>query len=386
MGVLLGDFSQASCKVGPCFATIFTSHMVEQAPDLTSLGQRVKELRVMPKPKFNVPTVEEMLSAGVHFGHRVKRWNPFMEKYIYSTDDKTHVIDVYQTQELLEKACEALYEIAKSGKQIVLVGTKRQAADIIEKAGIKSGALYVTQRWLGGTFTNFESVKGNWKELLRLKEGREKNKFSHFTKKERLLIDRKIEKLNLFVGGITNMKRYPGAVVVIDVKREKTAVKEAQLSKIPIIGVVDTNSDPRNVDYVIPANDDAIKSITLLIGPLVEAIELGYKDAGKDDGEVQEKVPEPKENVEKKPVKTSVTKKKKTSTKKAPLSALTEFPFLYTTSNWTVYRPSGAITSEAYCIPPSHARLDGSEPVPSATCITFPLASVYEAFQLSTLS
>ena len=232
----------------------------------------------MAKVEFKIPKIEDMLEAGVHFGHQSKRWHPYMQKYIYSTDNKTHIINIYKTQEMLEKACEFLYETAKLGKQIVFVGTKRQAVEIVERNAKDSGALFVTQRWLGGTFTNYNSVKKNWKELVDLKEKRETNGFSHYTKRERLLIDRKIDKLELFVGGIVGMRKFPGAMIVIDTKRDRTAVREANQVEVPVVGLVDTNTDPTNVNYVIPANDDAIKSLDLLINAMGDAIKQGYEE------------------------------------------------------------------------------------------------------------
>ena len=234
----------------------------------------------MPKKDIKIPTVEEMLQAGVHFGHQVKRQVPIMRKYVYDVDQKAHVIDVYQTQEMLKTAAEFLYDVAREGKQIIIVGTKRQSSQIVEKLAKKSGAMYVNQRWLGGTFTNFKFIKGKTDELKRLIEGMSKNEFSYYTKKERLLIDRKIEKLETFVGGIRDIAKWPGAMIVVDVKKEHVAVSEANKVEVPVVAIVDTNSDPKNIDYVIPANDDAIKSIELLLGVLASAIELGYKEFG----------------------------------------------------------------------------------------------------------
>ncbi len=259
--------------------------------------------------KCKSPSVEEMLEAGVHFGHQVRRWNPKMEKYIYDVDNKTHIIDVYQTQEMLEKACEFLYEVAKTGQQIILVGTKRQASDIVEVKAKECGALYVNQRWLGGTFTNYKSVEGKWKQLQELKEKRDKNEFSHLTKKERLLIDRKIDKLELFVGGIQGMKKYPGAIVVVDAKREKTAVKEANAVNVPVVAMVDTNTDPDNVDYVIPANDDAIKSIDLILSKIAEAIKAGYADYKPEAKKIIRSVDDPIKSKASKPVEKKEVKK-----------------------------------------------------------------------------
>jgi small subunit ribosomal protein S2 len=232
----------------------------------------------MAEYKVNLPTIEEMLTAGVHFGHQSKRWHPSMKKFIYTTDNKSHIIDIYKTQEQLEKAAKFLYKVASEGKQIVLVGCKRQASTVIENLAKESGALFVNQRWLGGTFTNFNSVKQNTEQLNKLQERKAKGDFSRYTKKERLLIDRKIEKLEYYVGGINGMKRYPGALVVVDVKRERTAIKEANSVGVPVVGLIDTNSDPSPVKIPVPANDDGLKSISMILKIFSDAIKEGYKE------------------------------------------------------------------------------------------------------------
>lgn len=282
--------------------------------------------------KFGIPTIEELLKAGVHFGHRVKRWHPYMAKYIYSMDHRTHVIDIYQTRDLLKKACEFLYKTAKAGEQIVIVGTKRQAKEIVKRKAVECGAMFVNERWLGGTFTNYESVAGNWKRLNKLIADRDSGKFKHYTKKEQLLIDRKIHKLETFVGGIRGLSRKAGAIVIIDAKREHTAVSEAVAINVPIVGLVDTNCDPRNIDYIIPANDDAIKSIELMVDVLSKVIKKGYseysssvaqKDTEKQLGlsnvkKEKEKSPKKKPNIVNAVKKTSkkLEKKEKKSKKK----------------------------------------------------------------------
>lgn len=247
-------------------------------PEKKKEVKKVNKVKKVDKEVFNVPSVEEMVKAGVHFGHQVKRWHPAMERFIFSTDKKTHVIDVEQTRSQLKKACEFLYEVARSNGQIVIVGTKRQAADIVEVKAKECGALFVNERWLGGTFTNFKSIEANWKELNQLVQKRAAGEFSHYTKKERLLIDRKIEKLEIFVGGIRDLKKYPEAIVVIDAKREKTAIREAIAVGVTVIAIVDTNTDPLGIDYIIPANDDAIKSIELLLDTFSTAIKTGYNE------------------------------------------------------------------------------------------------------------
>lgn len=231
--------------------------------------------------KIKTPKIEELFDAGVHIGHQARRWHPKMEKYIYSTENKIHVFDLEQTEELLKNAATALYEAAKKGGQIIFVGTKRQASVPVKEAAKQSGALYVTERWLGGTLTNFRMLKRNMDKLVNLIKRRDEGSLQKYTKKERLLIDREIEKLERTVGGIVNLKGTPAMLVLIDPRKEKTAVKEALNNKVPLVALIDTNSDPSNINYPIPGNDDAIKSISLIINTLAHAVEEGYKEYAK---------------------------------------------------------------------------------------------------------
>lgn len=228
--------------------------------------------------KYTIPSIEELIDARVHIGHQIKKWHPNMEPYIYAGKKGIHVIDLEQTIISLQKACDAAYELAKEGKKIVFVGTKRQAKDIVELEAKNCGALYVTERWLGGTITNFPMLKKSIKKLLDYKEKKEKGEFSKYTKRERLLIDREIEKLEKYFGGLTALHGQPDALVIIDAKKEKTAIKEAQAKSIPVIAIVDTNTDPKTVDYAIAGNDDAIRSIAILLKSISSAIEEGYKE------------------------------------------------------------------------------------------------------------
>jgi len=231
--------------------------------------------------KYKVPTIEELIEAGVHFGHQVRRWHPKMEPYIYMVNKNVHIIDLEETEKLLKKACEYLYEIAKSGKDIVFVGTKRQSKETIEQEAKRCGAMYVSQRWIGGTMTNFKMIKVNLDKLIGYMKGREDGMFDKYTKKERLLIDREVDKMLLVYGGIITMKGTPGALFIIDPKREKTAIREARAVGIKTVALVDTNTDPSEVDFPIPANDDAIKSVALLVRAISGAVEEGYKEFAK---------------------------------------------------------------------------------------------------------
>lgn len=239
--------------------------------------------------KYKVPKIQEMIDAGVHFGHQTKRWHPKMEPYIYTVSKGVHIIDLEKTEEMLRKACDFLYEQASMGKIIVFVGTKKQSKDIIEKEAKRSGALYVNERWVGGTITNFETIKKNIDKLLSYLKSREEGKFSIYTKKERLLIDREIEKLQASYGGISSLRKTPEVLFVIDTKREKTAIREAKRSGVPVVAIVDTNANPKDIDYPIPGNDDAIKSVALIVRAIADAVEEGYKEFGKSEKEKREK-------------------------------------------------------------------------------------------------
>jgi small subunit ribosomal protein S2 len=217
-------------------------------------------------------SLKELLEAGCHFGHQSSRWNPKMKPYIFTARDGIHVFDLAKTKEGLEAACAFAKATVADGGKIIFVGTKRQAKEVIKEVAQSVGMPYVSERWLGGTFTNWEQIKGRIERLKDLKEKREKGEFKGFTKKERLLIDREISRLEKFFGGIEALEELPEAIFVVDTKREMAAVKEAKKRGIKVIGLVDTNSDPDLVDYVIPANDDATKSIELVVRQIGEAI------------------------------------------------------------------------------------------------------------------
>lgn len=227
-------------------------------------------------------TLEELLDAGVHFGHQRRRWHPRMASYIYTEEKGVHILDLAKTREHLIAAAKFLYQTAKDGGTIIFVGTKRQAKDIVEREAQRCGAMFVTERWLGGLLTNFDSVKINMERLNDLTEKREKGELAHYTKKERLEIDRKIKKLETFVGGIKDLKELPDAIVLASARKEQVAVREANRKGIPLVAIVDTNADPRPIDYPIPGNDDARKSLALLFRILADAVLEG------GGGEVEE--------------------------------------------------------------------------------------------------
>jgi small subunit ribosomal protein S2 len=251
--------------------------------------------------KVKTPKIEELFESGVHIGHQAKRWHPKMEKYIFAAENKIHVFDLEQTHDLLKKASEVLYEVAARGGQMIFVGTKRQASKVIKEQAKRVGALHVSERWLGGTITNFKTIKKNMEKLVNLIKQRESGELQKYTKKERLLIDREIDKLDKYVGGLVGLKGAPDIIVVIDPRKEKTVVREAMHWKIPVIALIDTNTDPSNITHPIPGNDDAIKSISLIVSTLADAVADGFKEFAKkmekNQAEIKEPTPEtPKED------------------------------------------------------------------------------------------
>ena len=201
-----------------------------------------------------------------------------MEKYIYTAKNGIHIINLEDTFNNLQSSYNFLFDVAKKGGKIIFIGTKKQSKEIIENEAKRCGAFYVTDRWLGGTMTNLEVIRKSIKKFVDLKKGRENGDFEKYTKKERLLIDKKIEKLEKKVGGLVGLNAIPNALFIVDPKREKTAVKEAKYLGVKIVSLIDTNSDVREIDYPIPGNDDAIKSVALLVKVIADSIELGYKE------------------------------------------------------------------------------------------------------------
>lgn len=231
--------------------------------------------------KYKVPKIKGLLDAGVHFGHQTRRWHPAMEKYIYAVKKNIHIFDLEQTERLLNEACDYLYKVSSEGGQIVFVGTKKQAREIVQIEAKRCGAFYVSERWLGGTITNFSIIKKNMDKLVDYMRKREEGEFNHYTKKERLLIDREIERLEKSVGGLVGLSDKPAAIFAVDARRERTAVREANIADVKVVALVDTNTDPQDIDYVIPGNDDAIKSIALIIKAVADSVEAGYKEYAK---------------------------------------------------------------------------------------------------------
>ena len=222
--------------------------------------------------------VKELLNAGVHFGHLTRKWNPNMAPFIYMERNGIHVINLYKTAAKLEEASEALKKIAASGRKILFVATKKQAKDIVADKVSKINMPYITERWPGGMLTNFVTIRKAVKKMAAIDRMKKDGTFNTLSKKERLQVDRLRAKLEKNLGSISDMTRLPGAIFVVDIMRENIAVKEAQKLNIPIFAMVDTNSDPRPIDFVIPSNDDASKSIDIIMANVTEAIADGLAE------------------------------------------------------------------------------------------------------------
>lgn len=222
-----------------------------------------------------IPTIEEMLKAGMHFGHQTSKWHPKMKPYIFSERNGVHIIDLIQSRKMLETALELMKKFSQEGKSILFVGTKMQVKMIMKKMAKENGMPYVTEKWLGGTLTNFLVIKKMTKKYQDLQKDKQAGKLVKYTKKEQLEFDREIEKLDFKVGGLTALTKLPDALFIWDLKKEKTAVLEAQKKNIPIIAVCDTNVNPEGINYPIPSNDDATKTIKLVLSAVGSAIEEG---------------------------------------------------------------------------------------------------------------
>ena len=217
-------------------------------------------------------SMKALLESGVHFGHRTNKWNPKMRPYIFTERNGIHIIDLQQTVKLLDEAYNKVRDVVADGGTILFVGTKRQAQETIQEEAERCGMPYVNQRWLGGTLTNWVTIQQRLVELSRLEKMQETGEINLLTKKEGLLINREIIRLNSRLSGLRNMKRLPNMLFVVDIEREDTSVHEAFLKEIPVVAMVDTNCDPGKIDYVIPSNDDAIRAIKLLVGRMADAV------------------------------------------------------------------------------------------------------------------
>lgn len=236
-------------------------------------------------------SLKDLVEAGAHFGHQVRRWNPKMKGYIYAAKEGVHIFDLTKTKEKFDEALKRLTEVSKEGKTILIVGTKKQAKDKVKEVAVETGAYYIIERWLGGLLTNFDQIKRSTKKLADMKQAMQRNEYADRTKKERLLIDREIQRLERFFGGVATMDKQPDVMVIIDTRKELGAAKEARAMGVETIGVVDTNSDPTLVDYVIPMNDDASRAVEYALDLIKEAILEGQgKGSKKEEKPKVEKV------------------------------------------------------------------------------------------------
>ncbi|WP_099362991.1 30S ribosomal protein S2 [Fredinandcohnia onubensis] len=221
---------------------------------------------------MSVISMKQLLEAGVHFGHQTRRWNPKMKRYIFTERNGIYIIDLQKTVKKVEEAYNFVKELAGNGGTMLFVGTKKQAQDSVKEEAERSGMYFVNQRWLGGTLTNFETIQKRIKRLKDIERMQEDGTFDVLPKKEVVGLKKELERLEKFLGGIKDMKRLPDALFIIDPRKERIAVAEAHKLNIPIVGIVDTNCDPDEIDYVIPANDDAIRAVKLLTGKMADAI------------------------------------------------------------------------------------------------------------------
>lgn len=247
-----------------------------------------------------VVSMSYLLEAGVHFGHQTKRWNPKMKEYIFNSRDDIYIIDLEKTQKLLEEAYNEIKTIASNGGKFLFVGTKKQSGEVAVEEALRSGSYYVTERWLGGTLTNFRTIRRRVKRLEDIEKMESDGTFDALPKKEVIKIKKEYDKLNTLLCGIREMTKLPQALIIVDPRKEYNAIKEARKLHIPVFGVVDTNCDPDDVDFVIPGNDDAVRSIKVMLGVLTNAIceanDLPLDDyVTEDDKKVSEAKEETKE-------------------------------------------------------------------------------------------
>ena len=240
------------------------------------------------------PSLIELLQSGVHFGHTKGKWHPKMDKYIFTTRGGVHIINLEETVKKLNEAAEYVQSIGQKGGMILFVGTKKQAAALVEKAAKECGMPYVSKRWLGGTLTNFSVIQKLIQQYRMLKTTLESDQRVRYTKKEQLLMERKVAKMDITVGGLVGLDRKPDAIILVDVRRERTAVREALATRTPVVAMTDTNANPDNVNYPIPSNDDAVRSIETILNVITAAYVEGKARAAS----AASQEPAPQENIQ----------------------------------------------------------------------------------------
>lgn len=249
----------------------------KQEEDSNSVNDKIEDMQKLEH--------KDLLDAGVHFGHLTRKWNPGMAPYIFMEKNGIHIIDLHKTLACLEDASEALKAVVRSGRKVMFVATKKQAKEVVEQEAQRLNMPYVTERWQGGMLTNFATIRKSLKKMAGMEKMMKEESYLNLAKRERLMISRAKDKLQKVLGGISDLNRLPAALFIVDIKREHIAVAEAQKLNIPVFGIVDTNSDPSKIDYPIPGNDDAFKSIKLLTNYIGQAIEEGLSERKKDKEE-----------------------------------------------------------------------------------------------------
>ena len=234
-----------------------------------------------------VISMKQLLEAGVHFGHQTRRWNPKMAKYIFTERNGIYIIDLQKTVRKVDEAYNFVRSVAQSGKAVLFVGTKKQAQEAVKEEATRAGQFYVNERWLGGMLTNYQTIQKRIKRLKELEQMEADGTFDVLTKKEVQSLRHEMGKLEKYLGGIKEMNRLPGALFVVDPRKERIAVAEARKLRIPIVAIVDTNCDPDEIDYVIPGNDDAIRAVRLLTGRMADAVLEGHQGQDEQDGEAE---------------------------------------------------------------------------------------------------
>ena len=237
---------------------------------------------------MGVVSMKQLLEAGVHFGHQTRRWNPKMARYIFTERNGIYIIDLQKTVKKLEEAYSFVRNLAENGQTILFVGTKKQAADAVKEEASRVGMYYVNARWLGGMLTNFKTMRTRIDRLAQLKKMQEDGTFDMLPKKEVMKLLGEMEKLEKYLGGVKEMKKLPGALFVVDPRKEHNAIAEARKLRIPIVAIVDTNCDPDEIDYVIPANDDAIRAIRLIASTMANAVQEGRQGIDAEDAASEE--------------------------------------------------------------------------------------------------
>ena len=217
-------------------------------------------------------SVKQLLEAGAHFGHQTSRWHPGMKKYIFTKGEGIHIIDLEKTAVMLDKACQYVKQVATDGGKVLFVGTKKQAQESVEEAAKRAGQYYVTQRWIGGVLTNFSNIQARIDHLVRLEDQQAKGEFTRLPKKEAMQLEKEIARMNRQMGGFKEMTQLPAAIFIVDPPKEKIALAEAQRMSVPVVAIVDTSCNPETIDYPIPANDDAIRAIKLIVNKIADAI------------------------------------------------------------------------------------------------------------------